>query len=308
MTRSGGFPPPKAERAMKISYYPGCSLSGTSREYDKSFRAMCELLGIELEELPDWNCCGASSAVVVDHDLSVALPARNLAIAEQMGPDVVVPCAACYNRHKTAQKALRDEPDLVERLKDVLPTVPEGSTRVLNALELLVDVVGLEAIRERVAMPLDGLNVASYYGCLLLRPPEVCQFDDPENPTYMEQVTEALGAEPVTWYAKTDCCGASLATTRSDLVVTMCGQIAQRARNAGANCLVVACTLCHMNMDSRQPRKMDWESQEVLDPLPVFYISELVGLSLGLTPSELELGRHLTDTHPLLDSLGLWRD
>ncbi len=293
---------------MRLSYFPGCSLSGTSREYDKSFRAICRQLGVELEEVPDWNCCGASSAVVVNHDLSVALPARNLAKAEQMGLDMAVPCAACYNRHKTAQKTLRDEPDLVERLKNTLPAVPEGSTRVLNTLELLVDVVGLEALRERVTMPLNGLKAASYYGCLLLRPPDVCEFDDPENPTYMEQVTEALGAEPVTWYARTDCCGASLATTRPDVVTTMCGRIAQRARDAGANCLVVACTLCHMNLDSRQPRNVEWRPELLPEPLPVFYITELVGLAVGLTPSELELGRHLVDTHPLLDSLGLWRD
>lgn len=293
---------------MKLSYFPGCSLSGTSREYDKSFRATCKQLGVELEEVPDWNCCGASSAVVVNHDLSVALPARNLAKAEQMGLDMAVPCAACYNRFKTAQKTLRDEPDLVDRLKSMLPTVPEGTTRVLNTLELLVDVVGLETLRERATMPLEGLKAASYYGCLLLRPPDVCEFEDPENPTYMEQVTEAIGAEPVTWYGRTDCCGASLATTRPDLVINMCGRIAQRARDAGANCLVVACTLCHMNLDSRQPRKVDWRSEPLPDPLPVFYISELVGLAIGLTPSELELGRHLVDTHPLLDSLGLWRD
>jgi len=293
---------------MKLSYYPGCSLHGTSREYNGSFRAMCEHLGIELEELPDWNCCGASSAIVVDHDLSVALPARNLVQAEQMGLDVAVPCAACYNRLKSAQKSLRDEEGIAERLADVLPVLPSGTTRVLNALELLVEIVGLEALQERATMPLTGLKPAAYYGCLLVRPPDVCQFDDPENPTTMERVLTALGAEPVTWYAKTDCCGASLATTRRDIVMTMCAQIAGRARREGANCLAVVCPLCHVNLDSRQPRKMDWEPGEIPEPLPVFYISELVGLALELTPTELELGRHLVDTRPLLTSLGLWRD
>jgi heterodisulfide reductase subunit B len=293
---------------MRVAYYPGCSLMGTGREYDESFRAMCGQLDVELAEVHDWNCCGASSAIVVDHDLSVALPARTLALAEPMGLDLAVPCAACYNRLKSAQKALRDEPEVVERIKDSLPAVPDGRTRVLNVLELLVNRVGLDALRQRVTMPLTGLKPAAYYGCLLVRPPDVCQFDDPENPTYMERVIEGLGAEPVTWYAKTDCCGASLATTRREVVTALCGQIASRARTAGANCLVVACPLCHMNMDSRQPRKMDWEAGEVPEPLPVFYVSEMVGLAVGLRPSELDLGRHLVSVHPLLDSLGLWRD
>ena len=282
---------------MKLAYYPGCSLRGTAFEYDRSVQAACADLDVELVELPDWNCCGASPAATLDHDLAISLPARNLAQGARMGLDIFAPCAACYNRLKTAQWEVRETGRLPERAAEVVGDADITSVRVLNVLQFFVDIVGLEQIEQHVKRPLSGLRPAAYYGCLLLRPPEVCQFDDPEQPQTMERVLQASGAEPVTWYTKTDCCGAAMAAARQDIAEALCTRIAYRARQAGANCLVVACPLCHVNLDSRQSGDAE--------RLPVLYISQAYGLAAGRSWQELGINKHLVSARSLLAEANL---
>jgi heterodisulfide reductase subunit B len=283
---------------MKLGYYPGCSVSGTSHEFGTSMEAVAEPLGIELVELPDWNCCGASSAVTLDHELAVGLAARNLAQGEAIADQLFVPCAACFNRLRTGQQALQEEPDLRERL-DPNERPREAGPRVLNLIHVFDETLGAEALKERVKRPLTGLKPAAYYGCLLLRPEKVCGAGDVEQPQAMERTLQALGAEPVTWYGKTDCCGAALSATKAEIVVKLATAIAERARRAGANCLVTACPLCQMNLESRQRPPAG-------ERLPVFYLTQVVGIALGLSARALGLETHLVSPRPLLKSLDLW--
>jgi len=282
---------------MRIAYFPGCSLHGTARDYGESVVACCRALGVELVEVPDWVCCGASTAPTLSHRLAVGLGAINLAQAAQVGDAVLAPCAACYNRLKMAGCAAQTEPKLLDGLEGV-EAEKVAAVRVYSMPEFLVERYGLDALREKVTRPLAGLHPAAYYGCLLVRPPDVCQFDDPEQPHSMDDILRALGGEPVVWYNKTDCCGGMLSPTRTEVVSALTQRLVERARQAGADCLVTACPMCHMNVESRQAACRDGR-------LPTFYLTDMVGLALGLRPEELGLKRHLVDTLPLLQAAGL---
>ncbi len=280
---------------MKLSYYPGCSLHGTSREYDLSTRGVMEALGVELAELSDWSCCGASSGHSLNETLSVGLPARNLKIAEEVGLDLAVPCAAYYNRLKLADHEIREKEEVRRRMGEALDYNPGEGVAILNPVEVVRDRVGLEILREKVARPLEGLKVACYYGCLLVRPDTVMKFDDPENPTSLDDVMEAVGATSLDWSYKTECCGGSLALTRDDVVESLVGGIVRMAAEAGADVIVTACPLCLENLEMRQGE----------EGLPVLYFTELLGLALGLEESGKWLNKHLTDSRPVLGSLRL---
>lgn len=275
---------------IQVSYYPGCSLSSTGKDYAESVETMCRLLGVELLELKGWTCCGASSAgVVLGHEGATALPALTLQLAAEGHLPLFAPCAACYNRFKVAQRDLKKEPKLAAKLG---LSEAELGLKIVNTVDLLTEVVGLETLREKVTKPLTGLKLAAYYGCLLLRPRDMDPFDDPEQPTSMESVIEAVGGEPVEWYGKTDCCGASLAATKQEVVETVVQRIVRMAEHAGARALVTACELCNMNLESRQGR--------ATGGLPVMYLSDVVGLALGAASGQLGLGRHLVDVAPAL--------
>jgi len=281
---------------VRYSYYPGCSLSATSVEYDMSVRAALGALGIELEEIEGWTCCGASSAHATDEVLSLALPLRNLAMAERMGRDMLVPCAACYNASRRAWREVTSGTELgaraVEAVRDACGMEFEGSIRPVHPLEVLSGDPLRSAIAGAVKRPLDGLGVAAYYGCLLLRPADAVAFDDPENPSSMEGLLEALGARAVVWSYRVDCCGAGLGVARPDATKELVGRIARDAVEAGADALVTACPLCQTNLDSRQAR------------LPSFYFTELLGAALGLDGSPW-WRKHVVDPRPLLRSHGL---
>ena len=192
---------------MKIGYYPGCSLEGTAREFDISVRKSCGLLNIELEELDDWSCCGASAAHNTDHLLSIALPARNLALAEQQGlRELLSPCAACSNRLITAHREMVENEGLRGAVEAVIEMPYSGNVKVLNYLDLILG-FGIENLELKVGRRLDNFKVACYYGCLLVRPPKVLEFDDPEDPQSMDRILKALGAEVVDWGYKVECCG-----------------------------------------------------------------------------------------------------
>ncbi|KKM12310.1 heterodisulfide reductase subunit B [Clostridiales bacterium PH28_bin88] len=290
---------------MKYAYYPGCSLESTGLEYDLSARAVAKHLGVELWEIPEWNCCGASAAHSTNHLLALALPARNLAIAEKEGLDVAVPCAACFNRMKHTEAAVRESAATRETVADVIEMDYKGGNSAYALLDVLVNRVGVEAIREKVVKPLTGLKVACYYGCLLVRPPKVTQFDDPEDPRTMDRLIEALGGTPVNWTHKTECCSVGHATVKPGVAGPVLNAIFTQAQAAGADCLAAACPLCFLNLDMRQAQvcghfKGDYR-------LPVFYFTELMGVAMGYSPKEMGVTKHFVDPMPLLEQKDVLR-
>ena len=286
---------------MSTGYFPGCSLDGTSREFGESVTAVTRALGVDLREVDDWNCCGASSAHVVDHRLAVALPARNLALAAAQGLDsLVAPCAACYNRLASAEQAITTDAAVAADVSALLGRPLASRVAVRNIVELLTDLS--PAIKERVTAPLKGLKVACYYGCLLVRPAKVTGFDDAEQPTSMEALAKVCGATPVAWNMAVECCGGSFSVCRTGSVIRLGRAILEDARRAGAQAIVVACPMCHSNLDFRQAAmRLDGPA------LPILFITELVGLAMGLSRETLGLGRHFVDTagalHPAAPAL-----
>ena len=281
---------------MKVSYYPGCSLHGTAKEYDLSVRSVSRALGIDLEEIEDWSCCGASSAHSTNFKLSIALPARDLITAEKKAQDVMVPCAACFNRFKTAEHHLGHDPALKAEVEEIVGGRYQGSVAIRNPIDIIVKEIGLEALSAKVVKKLAGLKPVSYYGCLLLRPPEVCHFDNAENPVLLDQILTTLGAEVRPWSFKTDCCGGSLTISKTPIVTKMVDKLMAMAREAGANCLVTACPVCTANLDMRASKGAE---------LPVFYFTELAALAMGQEGAEGWFKLHRTDPRPLLQGLGL---
>jgi heterodisulfide reductase subunit B len=282
---------------MNYTYYPGCSLEGTAREYDLSTRAVMERLGIQLTELPDWTCCGASAAVPDSLLLSLALPARNLAIAEQVAPgqDILVPCSACYLNLKRAQKTLAADPDLAVKIDTVL--LDEGlqlirSPGVRHLLDVLVNDVGAQGIGNRLKTPLEGLVVAPYYGCQCLRPDTV--FDDPEIPRSMEPLIAATGAEIHPWSMGGRCCGASHMNTKPEVARKLVGAILSAAR--GADGIATVCPMCQMNLEAHQ-KTISREENEDLQ-ITVLYLPQLIGLAFGLPEEELGIDLNLAVAKP----------
>ena len=279
----------------EVTYYPGCSLHGTAREYDESFRGVSKLLDIGLHELEDWTCCGSTSAHCTDEALSVALPVRNLRLAEKYDREMVVPCVACYSRFKAAEVGAKEHPEY-------LLSPYEGKVPIRYALDFFCDAAMSEGLKAKRVKSLTGLKVACYYGCLAVRPPELTGVEQYENPEHMDRLMEMLGAEAVPWSYKTDCCGASLVMTRTDIVVKLSQRILSMALEAGADCIVTGCTMCHANLDTRQA---GLPAQDGRREIPVFYFTELMGLAMGHKEAAKWLSRHLTDPLKLLSNKGL---
>jgi heterodisulfide reductase subunit B len=254
-------------------------------------------MGIELEEIPDWNCCGATSAHSMNKDLSIALPLRNLAKAEEMGLDVVAPCAACYNRLRSADAAAKDHPDVVEPISQKTGIRYNGTIEVFSLLQA-VSRLDPEEIKSRMKRDLKGLKVACYYGCLLLRPPSMVNFDDAENPRSLDNLMSTLGAEPIEWPYKTECCGASLSLSKVDHVIKLTHDILSMAKRSGANCIVTACPLCHANLDMRQAQ-VEEKYGEKFD-IPIFYFTQLMGISFGFFNNRLGLDKHMVSPDDVL--------
>lgn len=281
---------------MSYVFFPGCSLEGTARDFHKSSMAVADALGLALPEIPDWICCGSTAAHQSDPLLALALPAKSLAAAG--GKTVVACCAACYSRLKTANHEIARDAATRRKVAEALGRDYDGKTPVAHLLEVLVRDVGLSAIASRITRPLEGLKVACYYGCLLSRPPEVTNFDDPENPTLMDAVCKAAGATPFDWPHKTECCGASYSITDPSIVLTLAREVLAMARAAGADCIVTACPLCQLNLDMRQ-KDIEAKFGEAFG-LPVFYFTQVLGLAMGLAPRQLGLKSLVVDPMPLL--------
>jgi heterodisulfide reductase subunit B len=289
----------------QYSFFPGCSQLSSAREYGVSAEEVAEALGLRLEPLKDWNCCGASSAHMTNHVLSVALPGRDLALANEEGRDLVVVCASCYNNLRSAQKQILEDPSLAQRVQDMVGKDPRFRGRIVTLLDLVTEEVGLEELGKRVTRPLEGIKPVSYYGCLMSRPRGMMDSDNPDNPIFMDNLLATLGADVKPWAYKADCCGGSLSLTRTDVVVTLVNRLFDAAEEAGANCIVTACPMCLANLEMRQREgKLSFSSQH---DLPVFFFTELLGLALGLPGADEWFSRHLIDPLPLLTRSGLSR-
>jgi heterodisulfide reductase subunit B len=282
---------------MEFSYYPGCSLHSTASEYNASVQAVFSALGVGLHELEDWNCCGATSAHSLNRSLALALPARNLAIAQRAAMDVVMPCAACFSRHKNADYVLRNDSDKRAFLEKTLSFSFTGNVAVRPLLDVVGNTIGLEQVKSLVKKPLKGLKAVGYYGCLLVRPHEVTQFENPENPTLMNRLLEALGADVRSWSYATECCGGGLTLTRPNVAARLVNRLADRAREAGADTIVTSCPLCQMNLEMRQDNSSP--------KMPVFYFTELMGLAFGLTQVKGWWNKHLINPARLLNTINL---
>ena len=286
---------------MKYAYFPGCSLHSTASEYDLSTKAVCRELGIELEEIPDWNCCGATSAHSLSREVGIALPLRNLAKAEEMGLDVVTPCAACFNRLKSANDTVKRDPAMLSLMGEKYGINYKGTVNTLSLLSVVYG-LGVEAIQSHVKRELAGLKPACYYGCLLLRPPDVADFDDAENPISLDELMGSLGAEAVKWPYKTECCGASLSLSKSEIVVKLTHDILSMAKRSGANCIVTACPLCQGNLDMRQSQVEAKYGEKF--GLPIFYFTQVLGMAFGLPESSLGLKKLMVNPQPVLAGIG----
>lgn len=282
---------------MKYSYYPGCSLHSVAAEYDLTTKQVCERLDIQLEELPGWTCCGASSAHSTSHLMGVALPAHNLVLAEAQGADLLAPCAACFQRMAAAKRDIEQDPKLKAKVEKVLGKELTSTIKPVSILDVFNE-VGLEAIASRVKKPLAGLKVASYYGCYLVKPSRYVQVDDAENPQSMDKIMQSLGAEAIDWPFKTECCGNSLVFTNTDAVLKLAKDILQMAVDNGANCIVTPCPLCQPNLDMRQAA-VNKKYGTKFD-IPVFYITELMAMAMGVELNSLPLNKHYVDPTKLL--------
>jgi len=280
---------------MKFSYYPGCTEHSTSLEYGLSTHAVFKTLGVDLVEINDWNCCGAAATHSLNHLLSLCLPARNIAIAQSsQAGSLVIPCAGCFNMTKRAEYALKNDEAKRKEIEEIVGFKYQSTLEILALMDVVVNRIGLEKIQEKVKRPLKGLKVACYYGCALVRHPKVTQLDDPENPQYLDRLMAALGAEPVEWSYKIDCCGADLALTYADVVKKLVGRIVSMAGEAGAQCMVTSCGLCQANLEMRQEAG-----------LPIFYFTELMGAAFDVEGREKWWSKHVIPPKGLLKELGL---
>lgn len=277
---------------MKTGIYPGCSLTGSSRDYNESVLALAEALNLELNQIPDWNCCGATAAHNLNKELSLALPARILAIAEKNGIDeIVVPCAACYSRLMATQNELRKDPELKNRIAGVIEMEYRGTSVIMNVIEWIDKYVAPELEKKNINT--FNHKVACYYGCLLVRPEKVLKYDRPEDPQTMDIAMKKIGAEPVDFPFKTECCGAGFSISRTDIVSRLSGKIIADAEQRGAEAIVVACPMCHSNLDMRRPDiNKYWNAGY---NIPVIFVTQAIGLALGLSPEKVGLKRHFVD-------------
>ncbi len=284
---------------MKVSYYPGCSLQGSAKDYAESIFGVCSALGIQLEEIPDWNCCGATAAHSIDHQASIELAGRTLNLSAALPhSNMLVPCPMCFNRLKTAAKTLRGNHSQRYRIK-----LGQSLPQIWDLANFFATQKMLDATVKRVIKPLNGLNAVCYYGCMASRPPEITDSNDFENPQALDKIIENLGATPIDWPFKNDCCGASQVLSRLDIVSQLVGKLYDMAQRVGAQAIVVSCQMCQANLDMYQQKiAADWGQRF---SLPIFYFTELIGLACRFKGSKDWISRHITEPFSLLRELDL---
>ena len=277
---------------MKTGIYPGCSLNGSARDYNESVFALAEAFGLGFEQIPDWNCCGATAAHNLNKDLSLALPARILSLAEKNGMDeIVVPCAACYNRLTVTQMELKKNPELKNHITEILEMEYSGSSRIINVIEWIEKYITPQ-LDGKIIKPYDH-KVACYYGCLLVRPHKVLGYDRPEDPQSMDRVMSKIGATPVYYPFKTECSGAGFSISRTDIVSQLSGKIIEDAESRGAEAIIVACPMCHSNLDMRRNDINKYWKKEF--NIPVIFITQAICLAVGISPEKAGIKRHFVD-------------
>jgi len=279
---------------MKTGIYPGCSLNGSARDYNESVFALADAFGLSLEQVSDWNCCGATAAHNLNKDLSLALPARILSLAEQNGMDeIVVPCAACYHRLIVTQNELRKDPELKNHVCEILEMDYKGTSRIINVIEW-IDKYIVPDLEGKIVRPFDH-KVACYYGCLLVRPHKVLAYDRPEDPQSMDLVMTKIGATSVYYPYKTECCGAGFSISRTDIVLKLSGKLVEDAESRGADAIIVACPMCHSNLDMRRNDINKYWGRSF--KIPVIFITQAVGLAIGLSAKNVGLKRHFVEVN-----------
>jgi heterodisulfide reductase subunit B2 len=279
---------------MKVGFYPGCSMKGGAREYQESVTELAKVFDIELVEIPDWNCCGATAAHNLNKELSLSLPARIMALAEREGiTDIVVPCAACYNRLSVVKHELEEDSSLSSKVAKIIDLKYEGSTNILNIIQF-IDKYIADRLEEKIVKPFDYKS-ACYYGCLLVRPHSILKFDRVEDPQSMDVLVKKAGGNAIDWAFKTECCGAGMSVSRTDTVARLSGNIMKDAVDRSAEVVVVACPMCHSNLDMRRPEINKFLDEKI--DIPVLYISQVLGLAVGIDAKALGLNRHMTEVN-----------
>jgi heterodisulfide reductase subunit B len=291
---------------MKISYYPGCTLKNHAKNFEDSTLCSLNKLGINVEELPRWNCCGTVFSLATDDLIHHVAPIRNLIRTKELDSDKLMTlCAMCYNTLKSANERLKSDPESLDKINDFMYREKikyEGDVKVLHLLELLKDEIKFEAIIQKVIKPLKDLKVASYYGCLLVRPKEI-GLDDVENPTILETLVTVLGAEPVDFPYKTECCASYQTVDKPEIVADRTHQILTSAQSHGADIVVVSCPLCAFNLDHRQKETL--KQYPEFKNIPILYFTQILAIALGCSEDALRFDLHYIDPKPVLKEKGL---
>ncbi len=285
---------------MKLAYYPGCTLHGTAREYDASTKAVCKAAGVELVEIDDWNCCGALEAIF-DKELSMGLSARNNFKAQKTGLDLVIPCSICSHNLSRADTAMKNDAGFRTKIERALGEKYNG-VKIKHLLDFMVNDIGTDALSKKFIKSLKGIKAVAYYGCLLVRPSEVSKFDNPENPMSLDNLIKSTGADCLPFNQKTKCCGGNLLMSKPDYAFLLTKKLFDEAKATGANCVVVACPMCHMLLDGQQT--MIEKAHNTVIDMPVLYFTQLIGMALGISEKELELDKNMVSTSKLVDSIG----
>jgi heterodisulfide reductase subunit B len=295
---------------MKYIYYPGCSLEKNASAYNDSTKAVAKPLGMQLQEVDDWNCCGAVEFIAVDKMQAYALTARNLALAEQQlsnGEDMIAPCSACFLNLSKCDAYLSASPDLAGKVNQALGAggmhYTPGKVHTRHLLDVIVNDVGYEAVEQKVKNPLYGLRVAPYYGCLIVRPGFLDKFDDPEYPTSLDKLTRSLGATVVDFPMKAHCCGGHMTQISDEIALSMIHHLLKNAADYDADVIVTICPMCQLNLDAYQ--KDVNRTLGTKYNIPILYFTQLIGLAMGMSADELGFGKEIIDAAPALAKIGV---
>jgi heterodisulfide reductase subunit B len=287
------------KKIRHYAYYPGCSLEATSKQYDTSLRAIAPIMGLELHEIEDWNCCGASAYMSTDQIMGFALAARNLVLAERMNMDILAPCAACYAVLKKTNNYFKDDPKVEHEVNDALAAAGleyKGGVKVKHLLDVMVNDYERYEITDLIKNNLKGMKLAPYYGCMVVRPTP--SFDDPWQPTTMDKLLADLGAKVVNYPLKTKCCGGTFISTHEPIALRLVHNLLRNAIDNGADAIVTICPLCQFNLDNYQDKINSIYNDNTR--IPVVYLSQILGIAFGLKPDELGIQKHAVKFEPVL--------
>ena len=288
---------------MRYAYFPGCVGQDSCKELDVSTKLISSALGIELVELEDATCCGAGFVQDVNYDLSLALNARTLALAEVQHLNILTVCSTCQFNLDRANRELKEDPKKLEEVNKMLAEIGlryNGTVEIKHILWVLVDEVGLAELQRRVQVDLSELNVASFYGCQLIRPGTLHGYDDPDRPQYFEKLIEALGGKPVDYEERKKCCGFPITFVNEDASMRMNAKNLLAAKGKGADVMATSCPLCHINLDMYQGRSEKVAGERI--ELPILHLPQLVGLAIGIPPERLLMKRHIVSTKSVADA------